>query len=418
MIEPIEAADRSQLAAELAHWQGAAQALADLDAVAGQSAWASLESYTRLQLRDRLLAVVRALSTEAEQLHAALLSGAELTGLRRRTLQLRTRYLQVEAVIDFYGDAVNTRTNPRLGALLRGLDTIAGDSLNVILGRLGLPVPPVLVYVGEGLGAAILRAGVRLWDQGNPSPVAAVKLTRHNLSYPTALLHETGHQVAHLTGWTGELAEQLDRVLRPRSADLADAWTGWAGEVAGDVHAFALAGWAPVPALANVVDGTTAAVTRVIPADPHPFPLVRVLFNAALCRDWYGRGPWDRLARTWCDRHLRSDGPAIRLTRDSIEAFGDIVEVCTRTPMRSFGGRSLADLADPMLVSPPALAALARQAGPSLLTSQYLARRESLRILSWLVTESNHPTRDAVAARAELQNWLADFGATPVVRSA
>jgi Fe-S cluster biogenesis protein NfuA len=69
--------------------------------------------------------------------------------------------------------------------------------------------------------------------------------------------------------------------------------------VAADVHAFALCGWAPVPALANVVDGPTDAVLRIIPGDPHPFALVRVLFNAALCRVWFGAGPWDALARTW-----------------------------------------------------------------------------------------------------------------------
>jgi hypothetical protein len=121
VIEPIATADtgRDQLAAELAHWQVAADGLADLDAVASEAAWSSLESYTRLRLRDRLVRVVAALSAEAAELQAALASGADLADLRRRTLRLRARYLQVEAVIDFYGDAVNTRTTPRLGAVLR-----------------------------------------------------------------------------------------------------------------------------------------------------------------------------------------------------------------------------------------------------------------------------------------------------------
>jgi hypothetical protein len=351
---------------------------------------------------------------------SAARTAEDLERVHSQVVAFRRRYIQTETLVDFYGDAVNTRTTPRLGAVLRGLDAIASDSLNVVLGRLGIPVPPVLVYVGEGLGAAILRAGVRLWDQGNPSPVAAIKLTRHNLSYPTALLHETGHQVAHMTGWAAELAETLWQVLLPRSRALASAWRGWAGEVAGDVHAFALAGWAPVPALANVVDGTTAAVYRTVPGDPHPFPMVRVLFNAALCRDWYGPGPWDELARAWCDRHLgaRPGGVAEDLTRASIDAFGDIVRVCTRSPMRAFGGRPLAALADPMLVSPAALATLARQAGPSLLTSQYLARREPLRILSWLVMNSSRTTPAAAAARVQLQDWLAGLSAPAAVRSA
>ena len=85
-----------------------------------------------------------------------------------------------------------------------------------------------------------------------PSPAAAIKLTRHNLSYPTAILHETGHQVAHLTGWTVELADAPGTTRWRRDPPTSPRlWRSWAGEVAADVHAFALAGWAPVVALAN-----------------------------------------------------------------------------------------------------------------------------------------------------------------------
>lgn len=106
--------------------------------------------------------------------------------IRRGVLLLRHRYLQAETVLDFYGDAINTRTNSTMRALLRGYDTLAGDSMAASLGPLGIPAPPALVYLDKGLGAAVLRAGVRLWDQAHPSPAAAIKLTRHNLSYPTA----------------------------------------------------------------------------------------------------------------------------------------------------------------------------------------------------------------------------------------
>ena len=124
-------------------------------------------------------------------------------------MRLRRRYLQLETILDFYGHAIGTRTNPEVAALLRGFDTLASDSLEELLRPLGLDGPPVLVYLTGGLGAAILRADVRLWDGANPSPVAAIKLTRQNLGCPTSLFHETGHQFAHLTGWTGELADAL-----------------------------------------------------------------------------------------------------------------------------------------------------------------------------------------------------------------
>ena len=52
MTEPT--ASRDQLAAELAHWRYAVDALADLDVVASAAAWDGLEHYLRLQVRDRL----------------------------------------------------------------------------------------------------------------------------------------------------------------------------------------------------------------------------------------------------------------------------------------------------------------------------------------------------------------------------
>jgi hypothetical protein len=412
--------EREQLGAEIAHWRQAADALADLDTVASPSAWAGLEEYLRTRVRDRLAAAVANLSLEGAAAASALAGGHDAAEVRQRVLVLRQHYLQVETILEFYGDAVGTRTNPRLAAILRGLDVIAGDSLDVILRRLDIDAPPALVYLDKGLGAAILRADVRLWDQSSLSPVAAIKLTRHNLRHPTALLHETGHQVAHLTGWTRELADALARALTPRSRELAEAWQGWASEVAADVHAFAQAGWAPLPALANVVDGTTAAVYQLIPGDPHPIPLIRVLFNAALCHHWFGAGPWDDLAGAWAERHLPSHAPsdAAGLTRLSVAALDDIVQVCTRQPMAAFRGQPLHALVDPRRVAPIALETLARQAGPSLLTSQYLARREPLTILAWLSTRPLLDPTNATAHGQELESWLAQLSPEPQRRVA
>jgi len=414
------AAERDQVTDEIAHWRFACDALADLDSVASPAAWASLEEYLRMRVRDRLAAAVAELSREAASVSSASARGDAAADVRRRLLRLRRHYLQVETVLDFYGDAVGSRKNPTLAGTLRGLDVIAADSLERMLRPLGIVTPTAMVYVDKGLGAAILRADVRLWDRTSVSPVAAIKLTRHNLWCPTALLHETGHQVAHLTGWTGELADCLDRVLAPRSAELASTWRGWASEVAADVHAFAQAGWAPLAPLANVVDGDSAGVYRTIPGDPHPFPWIRVMFNTALCRSWFGAGPWDAVAAAWVKRHPPSKAPADvgALARLSVGAFGDIVDVCTRRPMDAFGGRPLSALADPTRVSPTALDALARQAGPALLTSQYLARRNSIEILSWLSTRSTADPVNAAAHRKTLQVWLAGLSAEPTARIA
>jgi hypothetical protein len=392
-----------QSEAELAHWQLAVEALADLDAVAAPEAWAALEDYLQRSVRDRLSEVVTVLIGEGRALHRRRPTRAAL-------LRLRTRYLQVETILDFYGDAVNSRTNPKLRALLRGYDALAGDSLAAILTRVGIEPPPALVYLDRGLGAAILRAGVRLWDQSHPSPAAAIKLTRHNLAYPTALLHETGHQVAHLTGWTGELAEAIGARLQP---GLAEVWQGWAGEIAADVHAFAQAGWAPVVALANVVDGPTSSVYRIRYGDPHPFPFLRVMFNVELCRRWFGEGPWDTLAEAWLRRHPleQAAGEGGALARASLAVLPDLVDVCTRQPMAAFGGVPLSALLDPRRAAPAALDELALQAGPSLLTSAYLRRREPLRILAYLSTRAVLEPAAAANHRARLLAWVSDVGA-------
>jgi hypothetical protein len=408
-----DAAVARQTAAEIAHWRLAAQGLADLDAAAAPEAWAALEAYLQGGVRQRLGGVVASLVQQASALQRLADNGGELTAVRAGVLALRRRYLAAETVVDFYGDAVNSRTDPALRALLRGFDVLAGDSMAASLGPLGIEAPPALVYVDKGLGASILRAGVRLWDHAHPSPAAAIKLTRHNLSFPTAMLHETGHQVGHLTGWNGELAEALYRVLSPRGADVAELWRSWASEVVGDVHAFAQAGWAPVVALANVVDGDTPEVFQIRYGDPHPFAWIRVMLNVALCRSWFGSGPWDDVAQAWWTRHPPSSAgrEAERIALASVAALDDIVQVCTRTPMRSLRGAPLCELLEPHQVHPDSLRDLERRAGPSLLTSSYLRRRHSLPILALLTTRAVVDPANAAAHTARLRAWVCDIGA-------
>ncbi len=99
----------------------------------------------------------------------------------------------------------------------------------------------MLTYLGEGLGASILRVGIRLWAPGAVNPVAAIKIVRHNLYRPTSLFHETGHQVAHLAGWNDALGRALGETLADDPA-LRAMWQPWSSEIAADVYAFALTG--------------------------------------------------------------------------------------------------------------------------------------------------------------------------------
>ena len=331
-------------------------------------------------------------------------------------LALRRRYFQVETVLDFYGDAVGTRTNPQLAAVLRGLDTLAADSLDVILRPLGIEPPPTLVYLGEGRGASILKASMRLWDQTSLSPVAAVKLTRHNLGHPTALFHEIGHQAAHQAGWVPELAAALEARWPAGRASWPRCGPG------GPARWPPTSTRSPRPAGHRCRRSPTSSTARPRrstaspPGDPHPFPWVRVMFHAELCRSWYGPGPWDALAATWAARHPPERAPAdvAELARASVVALPEIVEVCTLRPMAAFHGRPISALADPRRAAPAALDDLARRAGPSLLTSQYLARREPLRIIAWLAARAALDPAHAAAHHRALQSWLARLGGEPV----
>jgi hypothetical protein len=410
--ESADDAQRAATRAELAHWKGAAQDLADLDVAASPQAWAGLEEYLERGVRQRLSAVVASLVQDATWLERLADGGGEPAVVRRGLLALRRRSLEAETILDFYGDAIGSRANPATGALLRGFDILASDSMAATLTPLGIEAPPALVYLDKGLGASILRAGVRLWDQAHPSPAAAIKLTRHNLSYPTALLHETGHQVAHLSGWNAELADVLHAAVAPFSSEVAELWQSWASEIAADVHAFAQAGWTPVVALANVVDGESAEVFRIRPGDPHPFGWIRVMFNVALCHSWFGAGPWDAVALAWARRHpaAAADPESRAVARLSVAALPALVDACTRRRMTAFRGRALSDVLPPSRVGPRALAALERQAGASLLTSSYLRRRQSLPILALLAARSATDPADAEGHRRRLRAWVGRLG--------
>ncbi|MFD6393320.1 hypothetical protein [Nocardia sp. NPDC060259] len=402
--------EAAALGTEARHWRRACAALGDLDIGAAAGAWRELESYLGVSVRSSLTAQARRLTALADRVLFSLQASqtaADLQAARSELLAVRRRYARAEAVVDFYSDAVNTRTNPRIAAVLRGLDTLAVDSMDRVLRPLGIDTPPVLTYLDKGMGASILRAGARLWD-ASLSPAAAIKITRHNLWQPTSLVHETGHQVAHLTGWKTELAATLHETLLPHSELAADTWRDWASEVAADVYAFVLLGFAPVPALSAVVDGPSRAVFRMPIGDPHPIAALRVQFNVALCRSWFGAGEWDALGARWMARHpLAKARPEVAaVIQASLPLLPAVVDTCTRRSMQAFGGVSLATLADPRRVAPAELNRLADRAGPSLYTSSYLQRQEPMRILALTVLRG----LESKTAPIEMETWLRRVG--------
>jgi hypothetical protein len=385
-MSELRVAIRIQLARQVAHWATAVARLQDLDDLASPAAWNSLERYLGLSIRQHLSTVAAQLEREATLLQAALAaaSAADLSAVRRQLLAFRKRYLRVETTLDFYADAINTRTKPGIAGYLRACDTLAHRSMAQLLDQLGKPTPVALTYLDKGLGASILKAGLRLWDGTSVNPVAAIKITRHNLGRPTALIHEAGHQVAHIIGWSEELAAALGAGLPDAPAGVADAWASWASEMAADAFAFVHTGYASVAALHDVLAGEEATVLRHTPGDPHPISYLRVLLGVEMCRQFYGAGPWDDLAQSWMQLHPLQRAPAATesLLRASLPVLPRVVEVTLRQPMRAFGGRPLVALINPDRVKPEALLAMERQLGAALYTSMHWIWTEALRLLA------------------------------------
>jgi hypothetical protein len=56
------------------------------------------------------------------------------------------------------------------------------------------------------------------------------------------LIHEAGHQTAHIAGWNEELAATLSQGISALAikgaGELADIWASWSSEIAADAIAF------------------------------------------------------------------------------------------------------------------------------------------------------------------------------------
>jgi hypothetical protein len=411
-----EAAMRLQLAREVTHWTQAVARLGNLQDLASVEAWARLETYLGVAVRRHLSQVVERLERQGAVLRAKLDaagSAPSLAMVERELAVFRRLYLRAETTLDFYGDAVNTRSNPVLGGLLRACDTLAYRSMRDILEPLGHSAPVVLTYIDSGLGAAILKAGLRLWDGQSESPAAAVKIARHNLLRPTALIHEAGHQVAHALQWNGQLAALLLDGLSANPG-LANVWAGWASEISADAFAFVHTGYASVAALHDILDGDDRSVFRLPPGDPHPMGYLRVLLGVEMCRYYYGQGPWDDLASAWVRRHgiERASSSSRRVISESLPELPTIVRLVIDTPLPAFAGRSLADMLNPRRVAPTALEGLEQRLGPALYSSMHWIWTESLRLTALTgLRVATEPRAAAQALRAQ-ENCMLRLGGT------
>jgi hypothetical protein len=414
-VADLQASIKTQLSRQVIHWTKAARRFTDLDDLASQAAWHGMESYLGLSIRQHLNRVVAQLVREGDLLQASLRAAAspeDLRTVRRQLLTFRNRYARAETTLVFFADAINTRTNAKMSGYLKACDILAYRSMSMVLDPLGKPTPNTLTYFEKGVGAAVLRANLRLWDGTGVNPVAAVKATYHNLLRNTALIHEAGHQVAAITGWNEELAAKLATGLPGAPAGVPAEWASWASEIAADAFAFAHTGYAAVAALHDVVAAEDVVVFRHTRGDPHPISYIRVLLGVEMCRQSYGDGPWDDLAQAWLALYPLSEAPdATRaLLDESVPLLPSIVRLILQEPMRAFAGRSLVGLVNPERVRPQALIAMEQQLGPALYTSMHWVWTEAIRLLALTGLRIATTPERAVDAYAEPEEWLLRLG--------
>jgi hypothetical protein len=367
-----------------------------------------------LSIRKHLTHVVAQLVREGDQLLTALAaaaSAADLLTLRRQLLNFRNRYTRVETTLVFFADAINTRTNAKIAGYLKACDILAYRSMALLLDQLGKPTPSALSYFEKGIGAAVLRANLRLWDGTGVNPVAAIKITHHNLLRNTALIHEAGHQASAVVGWNEELAARLSG-LPGAPPDVADEWAGWASEIAADAFAFVHTGYAAVAALHDVVAAEGEIVFRHTHGDPHPISYIRVLLGVEMCRRCFGEGPWDDLALAWTRLYPLSEAPEVTraLLEASVPLLPSIVQITLGEPMRAFDGRPLVALINPERVKPRALLAMELELGPALYTSMHWVWTEALRLLALTGYRIATTPERKVDAFAEPEEWLLRLG--------
>jgi hypothetical protein len=410
----VIASHQTSLLRQVNHWLQAASRLSTLDHLASGYAWQGIDHKIGVQLKESLQKSIGDVIVLANTLKKQLEGVQEATALRsvkRGLIQLRDRYLRTEETIHFYTVAINSRTTPGIAALLRACDTLCMKSMQDLLHPLGKDTPPVLTYVDKGVGASILKAGLRLWD-GNISNVAAIKITQHNLFRPTAIIHETGHQVAHILNWNEELSVALQNKMPKHSKIVGAAFSGWSSEIAADAFAFVHTGFASVAALHDVVSGTPQSVFTYHQHDPHPISYLRVLLNIEMCRQFYGAGPWDDLESAFKNDYDVNlvNFPSVALVKLCVAALPDAVHLILKAPFHCFGNRSLSHIIPPNKASPQSLEKLEYIAGPALYTSHAWIWNECIRMLALNGYKIGTGKGDLTALYKQQEEWMTKLG--------
>ncbi len=394
------------------HWKLASERLLKVEDLASPNAWYGIDNTIANTLISSFRASINQVLSQANSLISSIEKG-EVKDLHKQIIRLKNNYIRTEQTIHYYSFALNSRVNPKVASLLRACDLLCKKSMDELLRPLGKQSPYVLTFLDKGVGASILKAGLRLWD-GNVSPVAAIKITQHNLFRPTSIIHETGHQVAHILGWVEEVKIVINEELKNVGRHVVRIYSSWSSEMVADAFAFAHTGYASVSALHDVISGSKDSVFNFNEFDPHPISYIRLLINTAMCSISYGSGPWDELEFIF--KELYDLKTSTNVNKGIIESCSQhvvkIANILLKHKFACFGNNSLSAIINPIRVSPTELHRMELIGGSAIWTSHSWLTREPIRLLSLnglkIATSTNDPSK-----LYQLQeNWMTKLGFT------
>jgi hypothetical protein len=275
--------------------------------------------------------------------------------------QLELDLSQALVFFDTYIDVLTQRHPGPLGAMLAGCDVVARDALRRDHPSL-LVVESPLVYCDRGFGASTLREGIVFPEHGrNPMPLIQIPYSRLKEKYNlTSILHEVGHEAMVRLGLRAELPKVL-RTAAARaggSSGIGDLYALWSSEIGPDFWGFCCSGIAAAGTIQEFLALPPAHVFRIQWTDPHPAPYVRGLLAFRLCRDVWGRGPWDAWQRTWLSNYPLELAPpdARHFLKQAAQAIPAISDALLNHKFTTTAGRPVAALFDFRVLDPESLA--------------------------------------------------------------
>lgn len=267
------------------------------------------------------LEIYKSITQFIEEVNIAKLQGKSIIDLQTAFTIQKLRYNSILDQLDIFADVLAQRSEHEVGIWLSGLDVLAEDGLATCKNH--FDIPPMMVFLERGHGAAIRRARTRL-PGGDENPVAVIQMPRERMvgsGIAASLIHEVGHQAAESL----ELTKDIRNVLaKKQTHDLEnkDAWKHyerWISEIMADCWAVGHLGICATLGLMGVVALPRYFQFRLDLNDPHPAPYVRVKLSCAFGRALFPHRQWDRIWNLW-----QLFYPADELPENKIELLNEL----------------------------------------------------------------------------------------------